>query len=228
VREAGETAYEVQSAVILPNGTEAVIVRCGGVEKLVTRVIPKREILQRVSDNQSQKLNVVFLFLDATSRRGFHRRLHKTVAALEAADARGVTRLYQFFRYNVLAFCTEPNARAMFQGTIQAKEHILPSVWEDYRHSGYATLFTAGTCQDLAAAYMNRQSGHKSSSFDHELLAPFCHSDFFAEDANPFGNFKGPYSITARCLKGEQVCTSMSFGTWKPSKPPTRRLPDSR
>lgn len=202
VREAGEIAYEAQTPIVLPDETEAVIVRCGHVEKLVTHVRPKAEIL---TDDQSEKLNVVFLFLDATSRRGFHRRLRRTVTALEEADARGVTRLYQFFRYSVVEFCTEPNSRAMFQNTINSSKLIVPPVWEDFRNSGYVTLFTADTCQDLAAAYMNRQSPHNTSSFDHELLAPFCHSDFFAEDANPFGNFKGPYSITARCLKGEQV-----------------------
>jgi hypothetical protein len=39
------------------------------------------------------------------ARRGFHRRLRKTVAALEDVDRSGVTRLYQFFRYSVVEFC---------------------------------------------------------------------------------------------------------------------------
>ncbi|KAG0595708.1 hypothetical protein M758_UG190600 [Ceratodon purpureus] len=212
VREAGEIRYEVQTPVILDEEIEAVIVRCGGVEKLVTRVRPKPRILDRIAqaaDSSGQvndeKLNVVFIFLDATSRRGFHRRLRKTVAALEEANNRDYTRLYQFFRYSVVEFCTEPNSRAMFQNTIESHNQTVPPVWDDFRNSGYVTLFTADTCQDLAAAYMNRHSPHNTSSFDHELVAPFCHSDFFAENANPFGNFKGPYSITARCLKGEQV-----------------------
>ncbi|XP_024376955.1 uncharacterized protein [Physcomitrium patens] len=213
VREAGEIPYEAQSSIYLPEEIEAVIVRCGGVEKLVTRVRPSSEILKRTASQADQfspsknekKLNVVFLFLDATSRRGFHRRLRRTVAALEEADARGDTRLYQFFRYSVVEFCTEPNSRAMFQNAIKPHKEIVPPVWDDYRNSGYVTLFTADTCQDLAAAYMNRQSPRNTSSFDHELISPFCHSDYFAEDANPFGNFKGPYSICARCLKGEQV-----------------------
>jgi hypothetical protein len=34
VREAGEIPYEAHSPVILPEDVEAVIVRCGGVEKL--------------------------------------------------------------------------------------------------------------------------------------------------------------------------------------------------
>lgn len=211
VREAGEIAYEVQTPVVLPGEIEAVIVRCGGVEKLVTRVRPNPRVLNRTAQAADQssglekKLNVVFVFLDATSRRGFHRRLRKTVAALEEAHAGGFTRLYEFFRYSVVEFCTEPNSRAMFQNSIESHKETVSSVWEDYRDSGYVTLFTADTCQDLAAAYMNRYSPHSTSSFDHELVAPFCHSDFFAENANPFGNFKGPYSITARCLKGEQV-----------------------
>ena len=210
VREAGEIPYEVTTPIILPDDIEAVFVRCGGVEKLVTRVRPKSRIRNRIAAKSSglgneEKLNVVFIFIDATSRRGFHRRLRKTVAALEEVDTRDFTRLYQFFRYSVLEFCTEPNSRAMFQNTIESHKETVPPVWDDYRDSGYVTLYTADTCQDLPAAYMNRHSPHNTSSFDHELVAPFCHSDFFAENANPFGNFKGPYSITARCLKGEQV-----------------------
>lgn len=205
VREAGEAPYKVFQPITLPAGIEAAIVRCGAVEKLVTRVRPTLKALTQ-SNSDPLKLDVIFLFLDATSRRGFHRRLPRTVTALEEVDAMGLTRLYQFFRYNVMSFCTESNSRAMFQGTSSApKEKWVSPMWEDFANSGWVTLYTADTCQDLNAAYMNRKSHEDRQCFDHELVSPFCHSDFFAEDSNPFGNFKGPYSITARCLKGQHV-----------------------
>lgn len=204
VREAGEVPYKAFQTVTLPAGIEAAIVRCGAVEKVVARVRPNSPAKD---PHLNAKLDVVFLFLDATSRRGFHRRLRHTVRALEMVDAKGWTRLYQFFRYNVMSFCTEANSRAMFQGSSaeDSAEAWVSPVWEDYASSGWVTLYTAGTCQDLNAAYMNRYSEEDRHSFDHELVSPFCHSDFFAEDSNPFGNFKGPYSITARCLKGQHV-----------------------
>lgn len=204
VREAGEAPYKVLQPITLPTSIEAAIVRCGAMEKLVTRVRPTSK--QALTAKDHHKLDVIFLFLDATSRRGFHRRLPRTVTALEEVDARGVTRLYQSFRYSVMSFCTEPNSRAMFQGTSGApKEKWVSPLWEDFRNSGWVTLYTADTCQDLNAAYMNRKSHEDRKCFDHELVSPFCHTDFFAEDSNPFGNFKGPYSITARCLKGQHV-----------------------
>lgn len=213
VREAGEISYESLQPVLLPDGIESVIIRCGGVEKLVARVRPDPIALERTSPReeaadltnvttQPAKLDVVIIFIDAVSRRGFHRRLRRSASALQEADNKGLTRLYQFFRYSVVEFCTEPNSRAMFQGTIERQTEVAPPVWEDFASSGWVSLYTADTCQDLPAAYMSNRT-HRS--FDHELLAPFCHSDFFAEDANPFGNFKGPYSICARCLKGQQV-----------------------
>lgn len=216
VRKAGEIPYQEHELVLLPEGIEAVIVHCGNTEKLVTRVRPDPKALERTlphvvaSSNisvtpEESKLDVVILFVDAVSRRGFHRRLARTVAALEEADAQGLTRLYQFFRYSVVEFCTEPNARAMFLEMIEENTQGASILWEDYAQSGYVTLSTADTCQDLGAAYMNRSESPGQPDFDHELLSPFCHSDYFAEDANPFGNFKGPYSICARCLKGQQV-----------------------
>lgn len=207
IREAGEVPYKATQTVALPPGVEAAIVRCGAVEKLVARVRPTSKAMVRTSSlAEAPKLDVTFLFLDATSRRGFHRRLRRTVSALEEVDAKGLTRLYQFFRYNVMSFCTEANSRAMFQGTSEAPgEDWVSTLWEDFANSGWVTLYTAGTCQDLNAAYMNRKADEERQCFDHELVSPFCHSDFFAEDSNPFGNFKGPYSITARCLKGQHV-----------------------
>ncbi|KAJ2304581.1 hypothetical protein IWW54_005356, partial [Coemansia sp. RSA 2705] len=42
-------------------------------------------------------------------------------------------------------------------------------------------------------------------SLDYELTAPFCLPEFYPSTGNAFGNFKGPYSITARCLFGRYV-----------------------
>lgn len=177
---------------------------------MVTQVRPNPKASNRttpLNHSTTPKLDVIFLFMDATSCRGFHRRLRRTVSAQEEADAKSMTRLYQFFRHNMMSFSTEHNFRAMFQGVVPPRNNSIwvPPLWEDFANSGWVTLHTADLCFDINAAHMNQMTREDRLSFDHELISPFCHSDFFAEGSNPWGNFKGPYAITARCLKGQHV-----------------------
>ncbi|KAJ3179163.1 hypothetical protein HDU87_003121 [Geranomyces variabilis] len=195
--------------MLVPRTAEAAIVTCDGVEKLVLRARRSNDTSSRTlrppeqmtGSRQTKTLDVIVVFLDATSRRHFHRRLGRTVKKLEQANADGRTRLFQFFRYSISGFSTGPNSRAMFTGTSPNNLDTVSPVWEDFARARFVTAITADTCQDWGASYNPRPAFH----FDHEMYAPFCHADFFAEDSNPLGNFRGPYAINARCLKGSRV-----------------------
>ncbi|KAJ3157262.1 hypothetical protein HDU89_002674 [Geranomyces variabilis] len=205
LRIRGDNAPEM----LIPSTAEAAIVTCGGMEKLVLRarwsIDAHNRTLQHADErtvtSNTKVLDVIVIFLDATSRRHFHRRLGRTVRMLEQANAEGNTRLFQFFRYSISGFSTGPNSRAMFTGTSPNTLDSVSPVWEDFARSRFVTAITADTCQDWGASYNPRPAFH----FDHEMYAPFCHADFFAEGSNPLGNFKGPYAINARCLKGARV-----------------------
>ncbi|KAJ3161774.1 hypothetical protein HDU86_006545 [Geranomyces michiganensis] len=193
-----------------PNKAEAAIVSCGGKERLVLGARRSNDAVDRTrsnlpeqiaASNDGKALDVLVVFLDATSRRHFHRRLPRTVKTLEQAHLHGNTRLHQFFRYSISGFSTGPNSRAMFTGTSPSSLEPVSAVWEDFARAGFVTAITADTCQDWGASYNPRPAFH----FDHEMYAPFCHADFFSEGSNPLGNFKGPYAINSRCLKGERV-----------------------
>jgi hypothetical protein len=93
---------------------------------------------------QPERLNVLVMFIDSLGRRHFFRRMPRSSAALQALAERGaggkgapkhggggkhgrggkqdkaaggITALYQFFRYHVTGFHTDPNTHVMYTGS---------------------------------------------------------------------------------------------------------------
>jgi hypothetical protein len=58
----------------------------------------------------AERLNVLVLFIDSLGRRHFFRRMPRSAAALEGVASAGHASLYQFFRYHVTGFNTQPNS----------------------------------------------------------------------------------------------------------------------
>ncbi|KAJ2885985.1 hypothetical protein FB639_001659 [Coemansia asiatica] len=119
-------------------------------------------------------------------------------------------------RYNHLVLdrsvrlTTDNNTRAMYIGEVLAtKSNPLP-IWAYYRDRGYVTARVETGCDDWANEYVgNKYTSDSFSvgnrSLDYELTSPFCLPEYYPNVGNAFGNFKGPYSIKARCLYGRYV-----------------------
>jgi hypothetical protein len=99
------------------------------------------------SSGQPERLNVLVMFIDSLGRRHFFRRMPRSAAALQALAERGaggkaahkhgsggrhgsgkhsskqgkaaggISALYQFFRYHVTGFHTDPNTHVMYTGS---------------------------------------------------------------------------------------------------------------
>ncbi|KAJ2398700.1 hypothetical protein GGI23_003088 [Coemansia sp. RSA 2559] len=230
--------YVPDRPVVLNETTQAVVVRCGSSSTIVTRVSPSvdklplytppRESDTRTGsqtakaatslvstsnvDTQSQfkRPNVIFLMLDAVSRRQFYRRLPKSAKVLRTLHRPGSNRLSELYRYHSTGFSTDNNTRAMYLGEVSpSKPNPLP-VWAYYRDRGYVTARIETGCDDWAKEYAGNYFKSQdysvgNRSLDYELSSPFCMPEFYPRTGNAFGNFKGPYSMAARCLYGRYV-----------------------
>ncbi|KAI7828505.1 hypothetical protein BX661DRAFT_182212 [Kickxella alabastrina] len=148
--------------------------------------------------------------LDAVSHRQFYRRLPKSAQVLKSIHRPGTNRLYELYRYHSVGFSTDNNTRAMYTGeVISTRPNPLP-IWAYFRDRGYVTARVETGCDDWAREYIGDKFlsdtySVGNRSLDYELASPFCLPDYYPNVGNPFGNFKGPYSITARCLYGRYV-----------------------
>ncbi|KAJ2547376.1 hypothetical protein EV175_005246 [Coemansia sp. RSA 1933] len=214
--------------------TQAVVVRCGSGSKIVTRVNPRVSLLPEYtppadSDTRAKTMslphpehmakqmslparrpNVMFIFIDATSHRQFYRRLKKTAATLVTLHQPGKTALTELYRYHSLGVSTDNSTKAMYLGEIFPKKRNPLPIWAYYRDRGYVTARVETSCEDWARTYaaeyyesLSYSVGRRS--LDYELSAPFCMPEYYPASGNSFGNFKGPFSISARCLYGRHV-----------------------
>lgn len=192
---------------------------------------PKSQVGKQTTRNTERPVNVLVLFFDAVGRRQLIRRLPKTMEVLEnlhspsndaplkknkeTTDDRDGSRLFQFFRYHVLGFNTDPNTRALYTGDTALNNEsrsIAEDVFEgkfDQEGRQNKTRFMVAraetNCEDWAAQYSERAASQ--NSFDHEFIAPMCDESYFSHDGHPFGNFRGPYSVKRRCLHDKYVHT---------------------
>ncbi len=144
-------------------------------------------------------MNVMIVYLDAVSRRQFHRKLPQTVAVLEALregrlSQHNVSSVFQFFGYHALGYITKLNMRAMYTGTIAKTSYLLPSpfalkydclpspwvvlqrsaqragaIWDYFGSQGYVTGLSDNECEDKIARLANRDT-----SWHHQFIPPFC------------------------------------------------------
>ncbi|KAJ1724815.1 hypothetical protein LPJ53_000951 [Coemansia erecta] len=231
--------YTANTSFVLDSATQAMVVRCGSSSRIVTRVSPSYHslpdyvppsdsdtrtsqpsigptvtpaVFDAVDSLQAERKrpNVIFLMIDAVSRRQFFRRLPKTANVMRTLERPGNHRILELFRYHSVGFSTDNNTRAMYTGDVlPVRRNPLP-IWAYYRDRGYVTARVETGCDDWTKEYVGRNfdSQHFSvgnRSLDYELTSPFCLPEYFPETGNPFGNFKGPYSMVARCLYGRYV-----------------------
>ncbi|KAJ2614614.1 hypothetical protein H4S08_001615, partial [Coemansia sp. RSA 1365] len=213
----------------LDDNIQAVVVRCGANSKIITRVSPrvsKRPVYIPPEDTDTRSANfsiqqpapgvpnrrpnVLFVFVDATSHRQFYRRLKKSAAALKTLHRPGRSTLTELYRYHTLGVSTDNSTKAMYVGEITpTKPNPLP-IWAYFRDRGYITARVETSCEDWTRTYLGKYYSSSeysvgNRSLDYELSSPFCMPEFYPSTGNAFGNFKGPFSITARCLYGRHV-----------------------
>ncbi|KAJ1936631.1 hypothetical protein FBU59_004993, partial [Linderina macrospora] len=219
----------------VPYGVQSVVVRCGSSSHVVTQPSPPARDLplyvppedsdtrrdrstndedwfdvSRIAHTRRQRPNVVFLMLDAVSRRMVFRRLPRTAQVLRTLDQPGASRLLELYRYHSVGFSTDNNTKAMFTGEIYpSKDKQLP-IWAYYRDRGYVTARIDTGCEDWAQEYLSNKFDPQTfaasnRSLDYELTSPFCLPEVYPETGNAFGNFKGPHSMKARCLYGKYL-----------------------
>ncbi|KAJ2394343.1 hypothetical protein GGI23_004723, partial [Coemansia sp. RSA 2559] len=225
---------EYDGPMQMDSQTQSVVVRCGSSSKIVTRVSPRisqlpeyippadsdtraKDQYKPYSDRKDEqgvmstrRPNVMFIFVDATSHRQFYRRLKETAATLATLHQPGKTALTELYRYHTLGVSTDNSTKAMYLGEIFPKMRNPLPIWAYYRDRGYVTARVETSCEDwsrtYAAEYYNTllySVGERS--LDYELSAPFCMPEYYPATGNSFGNFKGPFSISARCLYGRHV-----------------------
>ncbi|KAJ2747685.1 hypothetical protein GGI20_000334 [Coemansia sp. BCRC 34301] len=230
--------YSFTSPFVLNETTQAVVVRCGSSSSLVTRVSPplaKLPVYEPPIDSdtrspgssfgkngssqfdssklpleQTERLNVMYLMLDAVSHRQFYRRLPKSAQVLKTLHRPFNHRLYELYRYHSVGFSTDNNTRAAYTGEILPSRRNQLPIWAYFRDRGYVTARIDTGCNDwpkeyLGYTYDSQEYVVGNRSLDYELTSPFCMPECYPEVGNPYGNFKGPYSITARCLYGRYV-----------------------
>ncbi|KAJ2225638.1 hypothetical protein H4R99_007051 [Coemansia sp. RSA 1722] len=217
-----------QAVVVRCGSSSRIVTRVGPPVSSLPEYVPPTESDTRAAKNrkttitqadfasvdtmQASKIrpNVIFLMLDAVSHRQFYRRLPKSAQALRTLHRPGIHRIYELYRYHSVGFSTDNNTRAMYIGeALATKPNPLP-IWAYYRDRGYVTARVETGCDDWARECVgNKFTSHAFSvgnrSLDYELTSPFCLPEYYPNVGNAYGNFKGPYSIKARCLYGRYV-----------------------
>ncbi|KAJ2694279.1 hypothetical protein H4R19_005927, partial [Coemansia spiralis] len=134
--------YSPSTPFVLKDTTQAVVVRCGASSTIVSRVSPPAARLPLYvppadTDTRSaagskppggavpgsihgrrDRLNVLYLMLDAVSRRQFYRRLPKSAQVLRTLHRPGTNRVTELYRHHSVGFSTNNNTKAMFLGEI--------------------------------------------------------------------------------------------------------------
>ncbi|MCJ1446970.1 MAG: hypothetical protein MMC23_007478 [Stictis urceolatum] len=211
--------YAYTEPVTIDAGIDTVIARCGNVEPKLVYRITDVEAKSDIPAPESN-LNIVTLFIDSVSRPMLHRRLPKTISALETLSHRPslgqntstsspTSSLYEFFRFHTVGINTGPNTRALWAG-LPDDTTSGPPLWQQLRSAGYTTARVDSMCQDWDAYYNpgnTRNSTPAPPTLDHEFIAYSCLPPYLPPSKKLAGNFWGPTSIVPRCLSGEHQST---------------------
>ncbi|KAH3742632.1 type I phosphodiesterase/nucleotide pyrophosphatase [Pelomyxa schiedti] len=141
--------------------------------------------------------NIVFIFLDAISRAGWHRKFPETLSVLQDLHTRNEDlEVFQFLRYHAVGHTTRKNARAMFTGESDANRH--KTLWELIEHK-YVTGIVDNTCTEWSAKYLY----DRSAIADHRLNSPWCLPEYVGTGRTEnFDLLRGPWSLQRRCITG--------------------------
>ena len=156
--------------------------------------------------NPTMVKNILYIYIDALSRRHFHRNMAKTKAFLEEHYKTNETDItaYQFLKYHNFIFFTPPNVNPMFYGE-SMQHHNGTHIIRKLKQLGFVTGDSHNQCSkelyDIEDSYTN---GINWESFDHENNALFCDPNYNNPN-DAYTPYHGPYSMKRRCLYGKDT-----------------------
>lgn len=115
---------------------------------------------------------------------------------------------FQFFKYHAVAPYTYTNLYESLYGKHPGDpslsvEKPIKTFIKDYKDSGYITGHATDFCQVSPLDILAGQP-IMDEPYDHEALSIACDPNYH-DPESPYGVFNGPYSITRRCLYGQDV-----------------------
>ena len=177
----------------------------GNVEINVYRneeLVKKRK--EQASKYEVKYDNILFLYIDAISRKHFMRKLPKTTQFIKRylhnyEHKEGILSSYQFMKYSNFKGTTQENTMPMFYGDSMATSAGY-SILKKFKERGYITCGSENLChRELFAIQGYKNDFTEFESFDHENYALFCDPNYCVPN-NPFGFFQGMYAVYRRCL----------------------------
>ena len=169
------------------------------------------------NERSATKPNVIVIFVDALSRLHAYRRLPRTVAVMQAMLNSGQHDVYDFTKYNTVDYHTRGNLQAllcnanMLYGRQCVREK---TVFNSFRAARYVTTYISDDAQDMIVEHLAHDKAIPGDGsvdlaaaygIDYEQVDSFAHSEYANE--GQWNNFRGPYSMTSRCIAGRNVHT---------------------
>ena len=152
--------------------------------------------------NKGKVKNILFLYIDAVSRRHFHRKMKKTSSFLEKLGAKN--EVVEFFKHQAFIYFTSQNVMPMFFGESYFKK-TGSSVFKHMKEAG----FVSGATQDQCCAFLyDLEKDYIDDVIfahaDHENIAFNCDPNYHSTE-HPYSPYSGPYSQIKRCLYGKEA-----------------------
>ena len=154
------------------------------------------------TNNPNKKVkNIIFIYVDAISRRHFHRKMKKTAAFFEKNTQ---FKTVEFFKHQSLDFFTQININALFYGDSMWNKSGT-SIFNFAQEKGFITVASQEHCgidlYDIEPGFIENLTYVPQ---DYENKSFNCDPNYHKPES-PFSPFLGPYSIYKRCLHGKEV-----------------------
>ena len=146
--------------------------------------------------------NILIIFADSLSRQHMMRKLPKLFSWFENNynNTDSEYSSYQFLKYQSLFPGTVANIASAFYGTFPGKKGY--SILKLLKDKGYITGVAQNFCQRTSFEIEDFKYNFTFENPDHEFWSLFCDPSYL-DIKNPFQLFKGPYSMTKKCVWGK-------------------------
>ena len=174
-------------------------------------LIKQRTIARQNNTNKVIYKNVLFIYIDAISRRHFIRKMKHTSKFIEqflynkTKNEKKSHKAFQYFKYNNINSYTQINVQPMFYGTPMKRNsgiHII----KYFKEKGYITGQSVNLCsREVFAVEKHFHVAQVNwEDFDHENVAMFCDTNYHHRD-DPYPVTRGAFSLFRRCLYGKDT-----------------------
>ena len=152
--------------------------------------------------------NIYVIYLDATSRNHFIRRLKKSTKIIEKVIYSNQKKEKEFQKYNAFQFFKYHNFNQHTQGNIfpifygnKANSNRGISIVKFLNQKGYITASAHNSCNRDVYDWFNINRNIQFSNYDHENVAMFCDTNY-EDKKDKWSIKKGKSTIFRRCFYG--------------------------